>query len=49
MQVWKLDSNGNQELVGYGFAHLPTVPGMHEMEVPTWRPLGHSHEEISCE
>ena len=46
-QVWKLDSNGQQELAGYGFGHLPTVPGCHEMEVATWRPLGQTNEEIN--
>ena len=46
-QVWKLDSNGQQELAGYGFGHLPTVPGCHDVEIATWRPLGHTHEEIS--
>jgi B9 domain-containing protein 2 len=47
VQIWKLDSHGQQELAGYGFGHLPTVPGCHEMEVSTWRPLGHTHEEIN--
>jgi B9 domain-containing protein 2 len=47
VQVWKLDGNGQQELAGYGFTHLPTVPGIHEVEISTWRPLGHSQEEIS--
>ena len=47
VQVWKLDGNGQHELAGYGFTHLPTVPGIHEVEISTWRPLGHSQEEIS--
>jgi len=46
-QVWKLDNHGQQELAGYGFTHLPTVPGCHEIEVATWRPLGHTQEEIN--
>ena len=49
VQVWKLDENGQHELAGYGFTHLPTVPGIHEVEISTWRPLGHSQEEINGE
>ncbi len=27
LQVWNLDSYGRSNLVGYGFAHLPSSPG----------------------
>lgn len=40
-------ANGQQELSGYGFGHLPTVPGCHDVEIATWRPLGGEHDEIN--
>jgi hypothetical protein len=31
---------------GYGFFHIPTVHGEHEIEVLTWRPKGTFLEEL---
>ncbi len=28
------------ELVGYGFGHIPSTPGLHNLEIPTWQPAG---------
>ena len=47
LQVWHQDSFGRNELYGYGFCHLPTSPGFHEIECPTWRPSGTMREQIS--
>ena len=38
VQVWALDSYGRQTLSGYGFTHLPTNPGEHELEINCWKP-----------
>ena len=37
-QVWHMDDHGLKDLCGYGFCHVPTGPGMHEVEVCTWCP-----------
>ncbi|CAH8436004.1 unnamed protein product [Heterobilharzia americana] len=39
-QVWHHDWVGKNELYGYGFCHIPTSPGNHQVVVPTWRPVG---------
>ncbi|KAL9182037.1 hypothetical protein ACHAXT_012380 [Thalassiosira profunda] len=46
LQVWELDEYGRSILSGYGFAHLPTNPGCHELEVRCWRPSGSMREEL---
>lgn len=46
-QVWHQDSFGRNELYGYGFCHIPTSPGIHNIECPTWRPAGTFREQIS--
>ena len=46
-QVWHQDAYGRNELYGYGFCHLPTSPGTHEIDCPTWRPVGTMREQIS--
>lgn len=38
VQVWTLDSYGRSMLAGYGFTHLPTNPGEHELEIHCWKP-----------
>ena len=38
VQVWTLDSHGRSILAGYGFTHLPTNPGEHELEINCWKP-----------
>ena len=37
-QIWTLDSFGRSILAGYGYSHLPTQPGDHEMEIHCWKP-----------
>ena len=47
IQVWHQDSYGRNELYGYGFCHLPTSPGIHEISVPTWKPSGSFQETVT--
>eukprot|EP01137_Pigoraptor_chileana_P016609 Opistho-2@73624 len=47
-QVWHLDGYGRSELYGYGFCHVPTSPGFHEVDCVTWRPAGNLMEQISA-
>ena len=37
-QVWSMDVHGAKDLAGYGFAHVPTAAGEHEVEVATGCP-----------
>ncbi len=46
LQIWELDEFGRTNLSGYGFAHMPTTPGTHEIAVACWRPTGSLPEEI---
>ena len=45
--MWHQDSYDRTELYGYGFCHVPTSPGIHTIECPTWRPTGTTREQIS--
>lgn len=38
-QVWHQDSYGRDELCSYGFCHIPTSCGFHEVKVVTWKPI----------
>ncbi|PIK48920.1 putative B9 domain-containing protein 2 [Apostichopus japonicus] len=46
-EVYHMDDFGRNELYGYGFCHLPTSPGIHNIECPTWRPSGSYREGIA--
>jgi len=46
--VQELDMFGRAHTVGYGFAHLPTMPGQHEFDIPCWRPCGSRTEEVAA-
>lgn len=46
-QVWTLDSSGRTDICGYGFCHVPTAPGMFELECPTWLPQGSAAERMA--
>jgi hypothetical protein len=35
LQTYRVDIHGRRILCGYGFAHLPTSPGLHRLEVNT--------------
>ena len=39
-KVYSEDIYGRTQLVGYGFVHLPTSPGFHQIECPTWQLAG---------
>lgn len=47
-QVWRLDDVGRLEVEGYGFVHVPTAPGVHELSCPTWRPVGTPAQELAA-
>jgi B9 domain-containing protein 2 len=34
--------------VGYGVVRIPLSPGVHTLEVPTWRPLGNAGQEAAA-
>lgn len=39
VQVFQEDQYGRDELVGYGFVHIPSAPGLHEVQCSCWRPM----------
>ena len=45
-EVYHQDDFGRNELYGYGFIHIPTSPGTHDIECVTWRPAGTYREQI---
>lgn len=45
--MWHQDAFGRSELYGYGFCHVPSSPGFHQLECVTWRPLGTWQEQVS--
>lgn len=45
--MWSQDSFGRCQLAGYGFCHVPSSPGTHQLECPTWRPLGSWREQLA--
>eukprot|EP00741_Cyanophora_paradoxa_P008346 tig00001299_g8073.t1 len=47
-QVWSEDIFGRNDLAGYGFCHLPASPGVFDLEVPCWRPVGSWSERFSA-
>uniref|UniRef100_T1JIR5 B9 domain-containing protein 2 n=1 Tax=Strigamia maritima TaxID=126957 RepID=T1JIR5_STRMM len=46
-QVWHHDRFGRDELYGYGFCHIPTTPGIHHLDCPTWRPTGSLFDSVN--
>mmetsp|Transcript_37078 Transcript_37078/g.111058 ORF Transcript_37078/g.111058 Transcript_37078/m.111058 type:complete len:404 (+) Transcript_37078:2185-3396(+) len=48
LQIWALDEYGRANLAGYGFTHLPTSPGQHDIGIQCWRPMGSLLEEIQA-
>eukprot|EP00039_Didymoeca_costata_P002247 m.58616 g.58616 ORF g.58616 m.58616 type:complete len:176 (+) comp11189_c0_seq3:244-771(+) len=46
VQVWSHDIYGRNDLVGYGFCHVPTQPGSHQIECHVWRPLGTGMQQL---
>eukprot|EP00164_Ancoracysta_twista_P001355 GFYU01001765.1.p1 GENE.GFYU01001765.1~~GFYU01001765.1.p1 ORF type:complete len:177 (+),score=25.31 GFYU01001765.1:180-710(+) len=47
-QVWRQDRFGRNELAAYGQCHIPSSPGMFDVECVTWRPLGTVAEETKA-
>ncbi|RYG51476.1 hypothetical protein EON67_03300 [archaeon] len=48
VSVWQQDELERHEIAGYGVARLPTCPGMHFMDIVTWRPEGTRLQEIAA-
>ncbi|PAA62683.1 hypothetical protein BOX15_Mlig030560g1 [Macrostomum lignano] len=46
-EVFHYDWAGRSSLVGYGFAHVPSQPGLHKIDCVTWRPTGSFMDEVS--
>lgn len=46
-QVWDEDMFGRNSLCGYGFCHVPTSPGHHDLTCITWRPTGSYLDQIT--
>jgi B9 domain-containing protein 2 len=46
VQCYRLDWHGRRILAGYGFAHLPIMPGPHRLEISLWRPVGTPEQEV---
>eukprot|EP00049_Salpingoeca_infusionum_P019676 m.362831 g.362831 ORF g.362831 m.362831 type:complete len:177 (+) comp20978_c0_seq1:107-637(+) len=42
VQVFHQDTFGRNELAGYGYVDVPSVPGEHELECVCWKPSGAS-------
>ena len=40
VQVFAHDEHGRADVAGYGFAHVPTRPGRHEISIACWAPEG---------
>lgn len=40
VQVYRQDDLGRFDLCGYGIIHVPSRPGHHSVDCPTWRPTG---------
>ncbi|KAJ3222581.1 B9 domain-containing protein 2 [Clydaea vesicula] len=45
-QVYHQDSFGRNELYGYGVCYVPTIPGTHEIDCVTWRPVGSFTDQL---
>ncbi|OQR98819.1 hypothetical protein ACHHYP_07837 [Achlya hypogyna] len=48
LQVWAIDEHENANICGYGFTHVPSTPGPHQLSVHLWRPKGSEHEELAA-
>lgn len=46
VQVWSQDQHGRNDVCGYGFVHVPSSPGMHQIECAVWVPEGTLFERI---
>ncbi|XP_074598189.1 B9 domain-containing protein 2-like [Brevipalpus obovatus] len=45
-QVFKEDSYGRVCSISYGFIHLPSSPGYHELKCYTWKPVGSIYNRL---
>lgn len=48
VSVWQQDDLDRHEIAGYGVARLPTCPGVHFLDIVTWRPEGTRMQEIAA-
>ena len=47
VKVFQQDMFGRNSLIAYGFAHIPSKPGIHDVEINTWRPVGSASDELN--
>ena len=47
LQVYHQDQFGRNDLIGYGFCHIPSSPGQHHLDIVTWRPSGSVRDAVS--
>lgn len=48
LQAFRVDWFGRRMVAGCGFVHTPMVSGIHELEVPLWRPIGTPEQELQA-
>jgi B9 domain-containing protein 2 len=48
VEVWRLDEAGRMEICGYGMCHVPSTPGVHDVDIVTWRPIGTPLQELAA-
>ncbi|GAB1611134.1 B9 domain-containing protein 2-like [Argonauta hians] len=47
IEVWCMDCFGRNQHHGYGFCYVPSSPGIHTIECPTWSPSGTFWEQMT--
>lgn len=48
VKVSNLDEFGRTSIIGYGFQHVPLIPGPNHMEISCWRPTGAMQDELAA-
>lgn len=46
--LWQQDEYQRNEIIGYGMVMVPVAPGLHNLEVATWRPEGTWLQELKA-
>jgi len=44
--LWQQDEYQRNEIIGYGMVQIPVSPGLHRVEIATWRPEGTWLQEL---
>ena len=40
VEIWSVNSFGQKALIAYGYVNVPLSPGLHNLDLVTWRPTG---------